>query len=189
MTLQHKLIQYLLSKKAEARSGFTLIELLVVIIIIGILAAIALPSFLNQANRAREAEATTYVGSLNRAQQVYYLERQRFATDEDFNDGFLGIGIPTGTTNYEYVIVGGGEGEIGVSNQARPTLADESPVRAFVGYTATLSLPDTGELTTQAILCRGDVAPIAGGPLGTEPGVGGAQDELECPTADYEEIS
>jgi type IV pilus assembly protein PilA len=70
--LKARLLQHFINKKKEG--GFTLIELLVVIIIIGILAAIALPSFLNQANRARETEAANYNGTINRAQQAYRLE-------------------------------------------------------------------------------------------------------------------
>jgi type IV pilus assembly protein PilA len=60
--------------------GFTLIELLVVIIIISILAAIALPSYLNQAAKTRGSEAKSSLGAINRAQQAYRLEQNTFAT-------------------------------------------------------------------------------------------------------------
>ena len=59
--------------------GFTIIELLVVIIIVGILAAIALPNFLRQAGRARETEIINAVGTVNRSQQTYHYEKQEFA--------------------------------------------------------------------------------------------------------------
>jgi prepilin-type N-terminal cleavage/methylation domain-containing protein len=77
-TFKFKLIQTL--NKKNANKGFTLIELLVVVIIIGVLAAISLPNLLGQVGRARQAEARTNLGVVNRAQQVFRLENLTFAT-------------------------------------------------------------------------------------------------------------
>ena len=80
--------------------GYTLIELLVVIVIVTILATIALPSMLNQAAKARQSEAKAYIGAINRAQQVNYVEEQRFSISlED-----LELGIPLETENFTYSI-------------------------------------------------------------------------------------
>src|ERR1700704_6480113 len=54
--------------------GFTLIELLVVILIIGILAAIAIPAFLSQTSKANDSAAKTQVGTLQTTMQAYAIE-------------------------------------------------------------------------------------------------------------------
>ncbi|AHB87421.1 type IV pilin PilA [Thermosynechococcus sp. NK55a] len=79
--------------------GLTLIELLVVVIIIAILGAIALPSMLNQAIKARESQAKTNIGAVNRAQQAYRLANPTFTDDL----ASLQIGF-SDTPDYEYQI-------------------------------------------------------------------------------------
>lgn len=59
----------------ERESGFTLIELLVVMLILGILAAIALPAFFNQKDKAGDAKAKEYVHTAQVAMETYATDR------------------------------------------------------------------------------------------------------------------
>jgi type IV pilus assembly protein PilA len=68
-----------LLRKNSKNQGFTLIELLVVVIILGVLVAIALPNYLAQIGKGREAEFKNAIGTINRAQQAYHWEFTIFA--------------------------------------------------------------------------------------------------------------
>jgi len=63
-----------LRQRLSSESGFTLIELLVVILIIGILAAIAIPAFLSQTSKANDSAAKTQVGTLQTTMEAYASE-------------------------------------------------------------------------------------------------------------------
>ena len=67
-----------LRSRAQDEKGFTLIELLVVILIIGILAAIALPAFLGQRARAQDTEAKTSVRQGQTAMETFYTDNQTY---------------------------------------------------------------------------------------------------------------
>ncbi|MEA5538841.1 type IV pilin-like G/H family protein [Limnoraphis robusta Tam1] len=137
-----KFLQHVAKRKKEG--GFTLIELLVVIIIIGILSAIALPSFLNQANKAKESEAKQYLSAINKGQQAAYTEFGQFNTDINA----LGVGIKTETENYKYECA---VGEAAVSCTAKAE--DGAPLRDYLGHVYLVYVNDA-ESTSRSILCQ-----------------------------------
>lgn len=79
------------------QNGFTLIELLVVILVIGVLAAIAIPSFLNQREKAQDACAKSLLMSARTAMETYLTD----------NNNYLGVNL-TELHTIEQVIPTGG---------------------------------------------------------------------------------
>ncbi|MDD1413514.1 prepilin-type N-terminal cleavage/methylation domain-containing protein [Dolichospermum sp. ST_con] len=149
--LYTKLVQHLLSKNKN-NEGFTLIELLMVFILIGILSAIALPSFLSQAAKAQQSEAKMYIGAVNRAQQAYRMENTLFTDSLDT----LQISIPVSTNNYSYSLTAD-------SNKAIIT-ATANDTAALKGFNGGVTVISYG--LTLAVACQ-TAGPEANNPITT----------------------
>ena len=80
MTLFKKqLINYLSKRNFKSQNAFTLVELIVVVVIIGILSSIAIPSFQNASEKAKQKEASSMLASYAKAAQAYYTEYSQLA--------------------------------------------------------------------------------------------------------------
>jgi type IV pilus assembly protein PilA len=140
--LQAKVMQYLFSKNFP--QGFTLVELLVVVIIIGILTAIALPTFLNQTVKAKQAEAKNTIGTVNSGQTAFRVINSRFA--ENFSQ--LALGLPEHTANYTYHILTSDNDFVQITAQAK-----NSALKGYSGVTERYA-DSNGQSIISSVVCE-----------------------------------
>ena len=91
--------------KNTSRRGFTLIELLIVVVIIGILAAIAIPKFSSVKQKGYKTQAISDLTSLRTAEETFFTDSNRYGTLTEVASKFSstsGVGIPTIVSSTSY---------------------------------------------------------------------------------------
>lgn len=126
---------------AHHQRGVTLMELLTVIVILGILASIAFPSYRTYLIRAQRAEAKTALLQLQAAQEKFYLNGNSY-TDAVTDDPPAGLGLPgiSESGKYDITVELGDDGQ-SYTVTAAPTADGGQEDDSFCG---SLSLTDTG---------------------------------------------
>jgi type IV pilus assembly protein PilA len=176
--LQAKLLQHLNKKKAD--KGFTLVELLVVIVIIGILTAIALPSFLNQTAKAKQAEAKQNVSTVLKTQQSWRTENSAFTTS--FDSLALGTlsdaSASTRTFLYSMTSAGNNDTELNILADSR-----DVAVKSYAGRTE-VAPNTTSQIAWTTLMCEANTPGTTsiGAMTSTTPGaVDPATTKAACP--------
>ncbi len=145
------LLQTAVSHQLRSPSrGFTLIELLVVIIILGVLAAIALPAYLNQVQKGKQSEAKAYISTLNKGQKAYFTSKSAYGSSIDL----LGVGVPPTTENYVYAININTSNNISDNYAIATATPSNATLRAYTSMVQTVQVPSTMDVSQMDVICE-----------------------------------
>ena len=146
----------------QIQKGFTLIELMVVIVIIGILAAIAIPSYLDNANRAKIVEGVNLIAPLKSALAESYIGIGSFPVGAHAANA-AELGISAAPTDYAAgVVTSITYNGVNANSATLTILYDQTKLGAGVtGSTNQLTFTATGNATGVTWNCQGGTNPLA----------------------------
>lgn len=97
-------------RKIRSKNGFTLIELMIVVVIIGILAALAIPRFMRATTKSKQSEAKNTLKQICDYQKIYYRDKGEYWCTDDtasannqFAFGSIEVVLKP-TARYKYII-------------------------------------------------------------------------------------
>ena len=131
-----------MKKTLTSQKGFTLIELMIVVAIVGILAAIAIPNFLNYQCKAKQAEAKALLGNVRVAQEAYFAENDVYSNSHSQ----IGFSIRGGSPVYTYSST--------VTNNSTQNTFTATATATINGNTDTWTIDEEGTLTNSASGCN-----------------------------------
>ena len=130
------------------RAGFTLIELLVVVLIIGILAAIAIPQYFKVVEKGRFAEASACMAVVKGSQERYLLK------NNDYADAVTNLDVECAAGRYFGTV-----GVTGNTSGYTATVTRVAPLpQTYSNYTVTFTGP-AGVFSCSSTACVADLLP------------------------------
>lgn len=136
-----------------ANKGFTLIELLIAVVIVGVLSAIALPSFLSWIGKARESDGQQGINNFLDKQIISYSDKSEFVKSDNWA-ARLGLKGIKKSANYEFTIL-----DIPATKQYSEIVGGlatpkKKQLKAVIGVAAVDVDSESGEVETVSIICR-----------------------------------
>jgi len=111
-----------LQANARRRQGFTLIEIMIAVVIVAILAAIALPSFIDSVRKSRRSDAFAALGAVQQAQERWRANTALYATDVQLTLATTavppGLGLSATSSSGYYTVVLSGTSATGYTATA-----------------------------------------------------------------------